>query len=573
MPSHEQRGDGIAQAVRDVAAGAEPQEAAENLLRALVLGDGGLGSGAALYFLNLREARFSLFASFGERPRASSLSLESVGVRPTNLTPAGPPPPTGQNIYRFTIVRKKTAIGVLDIITQGGDRSSLANSAPLDILSAVFVWLYEQAFASRLLGGIQKPIPYDRNQDWFLEEILSVIRESSGMAYAAVRERTSPEVLRCLAVRGFADEWSGEGLRDMLTFEGVADKYPAFAKAMESGEVVTELDMSHPRNQFLRDHPALKDVQSYVVAPINVGSDVFGTLSLATKVRYPFTSFERQGFKSIANGVGIAITNFRNHHDMVDRFGDIAVGVSALEISTSVRHATGNILERAGHYLGQVKQEVPKPSERATHAMGELETELQLLAGELQKFKVATERPARELEGVALKERWEFAVDALGGRMKNLGVVPHHEGSEVEIIGFKDWIGHLFLNLVLNSLDAFEGMRKKGGREVRLRVQRPDNAGNVTVFYSDTATGIVGQKLVGGATFVSELPVKQKIFEPHVTSKRDPEAGYLPQPGAGLGLFLVRKIMDDHSGSIDLMESRDGVRFRLVFPQLLLEDR
>ena len=42
---------------------------------------------------------------------------------------------------------------------------------------------------------------------------------------------------------------------------------------------------------------------------------------------------------------------------MTEQFGDLAVGVSALEIATAVRHATGSILDRAGHYLAEIEAE------------------------------------------------------------------------------------------------------------------------------------------------------------------------------------------------------------------------
>lgn len=570
------RGARIAEALRDVAAGAEPREAAERLLDALVLGNEGVATGGRLYFLDLTEARFALFADCGEGTGPDHLSLAEAGVSAEDLTILDSSPRRIESdppLIRIPVTRGATVIGVLDLVSSSDHADSVLTVGPFDVLATVFVWLYEHQFASRLFGGIQKPIPYDTSQDWFLSEVLSVIRKSSGMAYAAVRERAEGGRLRCLAVRGFGEDSSQEGLREMLTFEDIDELYPAFAEAMATGEVKAELDMHSPRNKFLKQHSALVDVQSYVVAPIKVGTEVFGTLSLATKVRYPFTPFELEGFTSIANGVGIAITNFRNHHDMADRFGDIAVGTSALEISTSVRHATGNILERCSHYLENVKEEVEKPSAQVKAAIGELETELHLLADELQKFKVATERPARDLEEVDLRERWEFAEDALAGRMANLGIKAIYEGSDVTIVGYGDWIGHLFINLMLNSMDAFERMTKKGGRKITLRVHKPDGAGNVEVIYSDNGTGIAGPKLLGGPNFVANLPVRQRIFEPHVTSKRDPEAGYRPQPGAGLGLFLVRKIMDDHSGSIDLLDSREGVRFRLFFPKLLLEEK
>jgi hypothetical protein len=571
MSAGDDRGSRIAQAVREVASGAEPEVACGLLLEALA-GEDHLS--ASVYFLDLSEARFELFASYGEEPDLRSISLEAAGVSRADLTP---PPGDVRSIGKLgsdwvPIIRQEAMIGLLHIDAPGGAWEKIPDTA-VDILSPAFAWLYEQRFAWRLLGELQKPIPYDRDEKWFLADLLNVIRLSSGMAYAAVREYVADDTLRCLAVRGFEDEATAGGLDEKLSFFKVSERYPAFAKAMETGAVVDETNMQLPRNSFIRDHGALRDVESFVVAPIKVGNTTLGTLSLATKVRYQFTPFELQGFESIANGVGIAIANFRNHQAMLDRFGDLAVGASAVEIATAVRHATINILERSGFWLDEVKKEFQKPTPDPVEALGELGTELQLLADQLQKFKVATQKPHREVEPVLLKERWEYSEDALAGRIKNLGIDARYVGPELEIIGYPDWIGHLFLNLILNSMDAFEKLKRKGDRKIRLRIEPPDRSGDITALYSDNATGIIGTRLVGGPVRLEMLPVNQRIFEPHVTSKRDPEAGYRAMPGAGLGLFLVRKIMDDHEGSIDLMESREGVRFRLRFSNLLVDDQ
>ena len=101
----------------------------------------------------------------------------------------------------------------------------------------------------------------------------------------------------------------------------------------------------------------------------------------------------------------------------------------------------------------------------------------------------------------------------------------------------------VFVNLVQNAFDA---MGEQGG-VLRLGVSRPagENSQGVEVRIEDSGPGIA-----------SEL--REQIFNPFVTTKNT---------GVGLGLSIVSQIMDEHQGSIRLLDTGEkGAGFGLFFP-------
>jgi signal transduction histidine kinase len=121
-----------------------------------------------------------------------------------------------------------------------------------------------------------------------------------------------------------------------------------------------------------------------------------------------------------------------------------------------------------------------------------------------------------------------------------------------------EWLRQVFLNLLLNSIDAFRSAKKKGDRRIELTIDRQgERASEVTITYRDNAGGIAPHRLhvPPGA---EDLPIAQNVFQEGVTSKKE---------GSGFGLWLARHIMEDHRGSIDLTDHRSGVTFVIRMPK------
>lgn len=110
-----------------------------------------------------------------------------------------------------------------------------------------------------------------------------------------------------------------------------------------------------------------------------------------------------------------------------------------------------------------------------------------------------------------------------------------------EILGSAERMQQVFLNLIKNSLDAMP----KGGK---LAISTFGENEKVIVEFTDDGIGM-------------NTETKAKIFQPLFTTK---ERGQ----GTGLGLVIVKQILDEHNANIELeSEPEKGAKFRLIFPK------
>jgi nitrogen-specific signal transduction histidine kinase len=139
--------------------------------------------------------------------------------------------------------------------------------------------------------------------------------------------------------------------------------------------------------------------------------------------------------------------------------------------------------------------------------------------------------------------------------MNSLRVEASYDGDAPQVVVREDWFRQVLLNLLLNSLDAFAEARSRSRRVVRLSVAKLNPKDRfLRMRFIDTATGVLHHRL---SSFDPTRPWQAAVFELGVTSKRD---------GTGWGLFLCRRVMGDHGGSIDLLDGRGGATFELRLP-------
>jgi two-component system, NtrC family, sensor kinase len=106
------------------------------------------------------------------------------------------------------------------------------------------------------------------------------------------------------------------------------------------------------------------------------------------------------------------------------------------------------------------------------------------------------------------------------------------------VIGVRDQLVQVFLNLILNAIDATDA-----GGQIQVRAEA--NGSQLIVHVEDNGSGIAPEH-------------QGRLFQPYFTTKKH---------GTGLGLFVTRKLVEDHGGDIDVTsQPGQGTRFRLRMP-------
>jgi len=98
-------------------------------------------------------------------------------------------------------------------------------------------------------------------------------------------------------------------------------------------------------------------------------------------------------------------------------------------------------------------------------------------------------------------------------------------------------------NLILN---AYQAMRGRGKLTVRILSEEEGETRNAVVLMEDTGPGVSPEN-------------RDRIFDPFFTTGKD---------GSGLGLYIIRTILEDQGGRVTVGDSAEGgASFRVVLPE------
>lgn len=261
--------------------------------------------------------------------------------------------------------------------------------------------------------------------------------------------------------------------------------------------------------------------------PLCAEGELVGILSVATTQTHPFTDKERSLLRAIGHQLGTAIANAQLRQEALAAARLAAVGRVATSVAHDLRSPLGGIV-RSAEFLAHPEL---SPTTR-------------------QKLSKAVVLLARRL----LNSTQEI-LDYVRGERLPLAPAPHHlpefldevlavlevdfadQGIEVvrdcdyegPVIIDVDHIAQAIYNIAANARDAMPrgGTFKVTTRAVGERIE---------LGFTDTGPGVPPE-------------VRERIFEPFFThGKRE---------GAGLGLSIARRIVDEHGGKL-WMESKEG---------------
>jgi signal transduction histidine kinase len=217
------------------------------------------------------------------------------------------------------------------------------------------------------------------------------------------------------------------------------------------------------------------------------------------------------------------------HQEKMAAFGLLAAGIA---------HEVGNPLASISALVQLLQRRADDPYvlERLSLVGGQL----QRIRGTLREL-IEFSRPASNARGrVALGDILDEALNIAKYYKRTRGRIasPPLPPDLPPLVGVRDQLVQVFVNLVLNAIDATE----RDGR-VELSVERLPGAVEVTV--RDDGCGIAAADAA-------------RLFQPYFTTKKH---------GTGLGLFVTRRLVADHGGSVAFEPGpQRGAAFRVRLP-------
>ena len=279
--------------------------------------------------------------------------------------------------------------------------------------------------------------------------------------------------------------------------------------------------------------------ESVALVPMFSGDRVTGLIQANSRERGRFDPTVIQFLERVARHAGLAVeaTWRREELDRLSREFEehrrgletkVALGEMAATLAHEVKNPLAGMMlsaTRLRKALGQLDGQ-----EKLVSITEHLCTSIDTLSETVTRVGRTIREPRLERAPVDVNEVLESAVSLVAPRASEQGVnvVREMAGDLPTLSADAHYLMRAFLNLIVNGLDVMPS-----GGILRLETGRSEK-GDIQVTIADTGPGVNPDQLAS-------------FFRPFETSKPG---------GTGLGLGIVRRIVDLHSGKVDLRPGR-----------------
>jgi signal transduction histidine kinase len=304
-------------------------------------------------------------------------------------------------------------------------------------------------------------------------------------------------------------------------------------------------DLGRPMTEVLRLHPDVVRVLSGVFELHHLPNRAEMRLKQSERVIGYTLALVRNDTQEL---VGVAmffkdltrVEQLEERERLRDRL--VAVG----ELAATIAHEVKNPLASIEINAGRLRRKVAEP---------ELQQSLTEIIAEAKMANAIVQEVLDFVRPIRLQMERTTVAEALRGAIQ-LAETKARRGDiavDVEVIdglpqiqGDAHQLMQLFTNLLTNAYEAMEG---RGHIVLRAASGRLDDGG-------DGRDAVIVECVDDGPGIPAD--VAEKVFEPFFTTK---------VTGSGLGLAVVRKIVDAHDGKIDLQTaSGKGTTIRVTLP-------
>lgn len=307
-------------------------------------------------------------------------------------------------------------------------------------------------------------------------------------------------------------------------------------KVFEQGEAVWIHNVGNDENLMAQQSIMDLQLKTILCLPLTVQGSRIGVAYLDSR-RIITEPVDRATFEAIVSLCAIAIERTRLSEESLRNQVLATVG----QVASSIVHDFKNALfVVAGHaqLLGAFQQDA-QVQHHVKEILGAVERLTQLSTDVLDYAKVR--EPNRET--VDLGAFLRALVEPLMPRAREAGIVLCCDGPPCRASLDRHRFARVVENLLANSMDALAG-HEQGIIEV---AWAPVAMGGVYLTVKDNGKGIPRKVL-------------KRIFEPFFSHGKS--------KGTGLGMATVKKIVDEHGGSIDVLsEEGQGATVTVLLPE------
>jgi two-component system NtrC family sensor kinase len=318
--------------------------------------------------------------------------------------------------------------------------------------------------------------------------------------------------------------------------------------------------------------------RSVLAVPLRVKGAIAGIVEAINKASPPgatgwdglFDEHDLEMLQMMADSAAIAIENARLYQVEQDQLQRLQESQSQLiqsakmaalgRLVASITHEINNPLQAIQNSLTLAQEEMeggPRPEKMARY-LGMAETEIERLANIVRRLRDFYRPTRQERQLTDVRVVLEGVLELTGKQLQHSHITVEHE--DLADIGLPliwanpDHLKQVFLNLVLNAIDAMSAPAAGGARGGTLCVRMaldtllprdgpPRPA--VRIEFSDTGEGIPPE-------------IMSHLFEPFITTKPD---------GTGLGLSISYGIIEAHNGQITATsQAGEGATFTILLP-------